>query len=57
MNSDLISIFHKGMPIASQGKSIKEFLATDKHLFTAGARQNVFHLKIADSYAPDLKRI
>ena len=35
MNSDLISIFHKGMPIASQGKSIKEFLATDKQLFTA----------------------
>lgn len=35
MNSDLISIFHKGMPIDSQGKSIKDFLATDKHLFTA----------------------
>ena len=35
MNSDLISIFHKGMPIASQGKSIKDFLAADKKLFTA----------------------
>lgn len=35
MNSDLISIFHKGMPIDSQGKSIKDFLVTDKHLFTA----------------------
>ncbi len=35
MSPDLISIFHKGMPIASQGKSIEEFLATNKQLFTA----------------------
>ena len=35
MSPDLISIFHKGMPIASQGKSIEEFLATEKQLFTA----------------------
>jgi D-serine deaminase-like pyridoxal phosphate-dependent protein len=34
-NSELISIFHKGMPIASQGESIKDFLATNKKLFTA----------------------
>ena len=35
MSPDSISIFHKGMPIASQGKSIKDFLAADKKLFTA----------------------
>jgi D-serine deaminase-like pyridoxal phosphate-dependent protein len=33
--AELISIFHKGMPIAAQGTSISDFLATKPNLFTS----------------------
>ncbi len=31
-----ISVFHKGMPISAHGKSVKDFLATNVNLFSAG---------------------
>lgn len=33
--SEVISNFHKGLPIASQGTTIREFLTTEKNLFRA----------------------